>query len=89
MITQNRAGTVLRVHEDSDSPEDESSFLLTLAPLQNDDNLSLSPFIHLLPSNLRGGGLVVSHVQLLAIPWTVALQAPLYMGFPKQEYGSG
>ena len=25
----------------------------------------------------------------LASPWTVALQAPLYMGFPKQEYWSG
>ena len=25
----------------------------------------------------------------LAIPWTVALQAPLSMGFPKQEYWSG
>ena len=22
-------------------------------------------------------------------PWTVALQAPLSMGFPRQEYGSG
>ena len=51
--------------------------------------ISLSPFIHLLPSSLGGGGFAVSHVQLLAIPWTVALQAPLYMGFPKQEYGSG
>ena len=24
-----------------------------------------------------------------ATPWTVALQAPLFMGFPKQEYWSG
>ena len=24
-----------------------------------------------------------------AIPWTVARQAPLYMGFPRQEYWSG
>ena len=24
-----------------------------------------------------------------AIPWTVARQAPLSMGFPRQEYGSG
>ena len=22
-------------------------------------------------------------------PWTIALQAPLSMGFPRQEYGSG
>ena len=30
---------------------------------------------------------VVSH--LFAIPWTVAHQAPLSMGFPRQEYSSG
>ena len=24
-----------------------------------------------------------------ATPWTVALQAPLFMGFPKQEYWNG
>ena len=33
--------------------------------------------------------LVLSHVQLSAIPWTVACQAPLSMGFPRQEYWSG
>ena len=31
----------------------------------------------------------LSHVQLLATLWTVALQAPLSMGFPRQEYWSG
>ena len=29
------------------------------------------------------------HVQLFAIPWTVAYQAPPSMGFPRQEYWSG
>ena len=28
----------------------------------------------------------LSHVQLFATPWTVAHQAPLSMGFPRQEY---
>ena len=28
-------------------------------------------------------------VQLFATPWTVAHQAPLSMGFPRQEYWSG
>ena len=32
---------------------------------------------------------LLSHVQLFATPWTVAHQAPLLMGFPKQEYWSG
>ena len=29
------------------------------------------------------------HVQLFATPWTIALQAPLSMGFSRQEYWSG
>ena len=31
----------------------------------------------------------LSCVQLFATPWTVAHQAPLSMGFPRQEYWSG
>ena len=31
----------------------------------------------------------LSHVQLFATPWTVALQAPLSMGFSRQEYWNG
>ena len=32
---------------------------------------------------------VLSRVQLFVTPWTVAQQAPLSMGFPRQEYWSG
>ena len=31
----------------------------------------------------------LSRVQLLATPWIAAYQAPLFMGFSKQEYWSG
>ena len=31
----------------------------------------------------------LSHVQLFATPWTAAHQAPLSMGFSRQEYWSG
>ena len=31
----------------------------------------------------------LSRVRLFATPWTVAHQAPLSMGFSRQEYGSG
>ena len=31
----------------------------------------------------------LSHVRLLATPWTVICQAPLPMGFSRQEYQSG
>ena len=32
---------------------------------------------------------MLSHVWLFVTPWTVAHQAPLSMGFPRQEYWSG
>ena len=32
---------------------------------------------------------VLSHVRLLATPWTAAYQAPPSMGFSRQEYWSG
>src|SRR5574341_589294 len=32
---------------------------------------------------------LLSRVQLLATPWTAAYQAPLSMGFSRQEYWSG
>ena len=32
---------------------------------------------------------MLSHVQLFVTPWTVACQAPLSMGFPRQGYWSG
>ena len=31
----------------------------------------------------------LSRVQLFETPWTVARQAPLSMGFPRQEYWGG
>ena len=33
--------------------------------------------------------MIVSRVQLFATSWTVARQAPLSMGFSRQEYWSG
>ena len=39
--------------------------------------------IHTLPACILSH---LSHVQLLATLWTVALQAPLSMGFSRQEY---
>ena len=36
-----------------------------------------------------GGGLVAKLCLTLATPWTVACQAPLSMGFSRQEYWSG
>ena len=32
---------------------------------------------------------LLSHVQLFMTPWTIACQAPLSMGFSRQEYWSG
>ena len=38
---------------------------------------------------IDGGGLVAKSCPTLAPPWTVACQAPLSMGFSRQEYWSG
>ena len=35
-----------------------------------------------------GGGLVTQSCLTLVTPWTVAHQAPLYIGFSRQEYWS-
>ena len=37
----------------------------------------------------KGKVKLLSHVQLLATPWTAAYQAPPSMGFSRQEYWSG
>ena len=36
---------------------------------------------------VRGGGLVAKLCPTLATPWTVACQAPLSMGFSRQDTG--
>ena len=38
---------------------------------------------------MSGGGLVAKLCLTFATPWTVACQAPLFMGFSRQEYWSG
>ena len=39
---------------------------------------------------MYGGGLIAKPLCLtLATSWTIACQAPLYMGFSRQEYWSG
>ena len=49
-------------------------------------------FIWLFARDLKyygGGGLVAQSCLILAAPWTVAHQAPLSVGFPRQEYWDG
>ena len=43
----------------------------------------------LLEQSLSTHAQSLSHVQLFATPWTVACQAPLSMGYSRQEYWSG
>ena len=49
--------------------------------------ISICP--HCSCSELRVVVQLLSCVRLFATPWTVAHQAPLSMGFPRQEYWSG
>ena len=41
------------------------------------------------PGGVGVGGLVAKSCPTLATTWSVALKAPLFMGFPRQEYWSG
>ena len=50
--------------------------------------VQISPFIRTLDI-LDYKRKLLSHVQLFVTPWTVACQAPLSMGFSRQEYWSG
>ena len=43
----------------------------------------------LVSNSLSGSGLVAQSCSTLETPWTLARQAPLSMGFPRQEYWSG
>ena len=46
--------------------------------------------LHILKNHVHACTLsFFSHVQLFVIPWTVACQAPLSMGFSRQEHWSG
>ena len=47
------------------------------------------PHRHKVTSRAAVGGLVIKLCPTLAAPWTVACQAPLSMGFSRQEYWSG
>ena len=41
-----------------------------------------------LDMTLIHGYCMLSHVRLFTVPWTIALQAPLSIGFSRQEYWS-
>ena len=47
------------------------------------------PFTPYCSAAMMGGGLVAKSCLTLATPWTAAYQAPLSMGFSRQEYWTG
>ena len=69
------------------------SFKLWLLRLWAGETFSLSLFLLFLkaysPVVACALGACVHVCRLFATPWTVACQAPLCMGFPRQEYWSG
>ena len=52
-------------------------------------NIATSCSLTPLHPYIGGGGIVTKSCPTLATPWTVACQAPLSMGFSRQEYWSG
>ena len=53
------------------------------------DTAVLTTLIVLYVTSLIAAVCVLSRVGLFATPWTVACQAPLSVGFPRQEYWRG
>ena len=47
------------------------------------------PFLGIYPKEMKICGLVAKPCPTLVTPWTAACQAPLSMGFSRQEYWSG
>ena len=69
----------------------------TLLLLKHSKNPPASEFLHLLPlpclltevGHSGGGALVAKSCLTLVTSWVVARQAPLSMGYSRQEYWSG
>ena len=64
-----------------------SSWYVSQKPWSFSGTLNESSWVHLLGGG--GGGLVTKMCPTLVTLWTVACQAPLSMGCPRQEYWSG
>ena len=58
---------------------------MTKGPIQ-EENIKI---VNIYPPNIKVKEKSLSCVLLFAIPWTVAHQAPLSMGFSRREYWSG
>ena len=79
---------------DGEIMEREKDFILGGSKITADGDCSHEIKRHLLRgrkamTNLKVKVKSLSHVQLFATPWTVAHQAPLSVGFSRQEYWSG
>ena len=55
----------------------------------NINNLSYADDINFIAESKSSEVKSLSHVRLFATPWTVAHQAPLSVGFSREEYWSG
>ena len=64
-------------------------FLSREGGLDHTRSLPLLPVLWVFLYIFGSGGLVAKLCPTLATPWTVACQAPLSMGFSRQEYWSG
>ena len=82
------AGDALSIHGSERSPGKGNGSPLQYSCLEN-PMVVYSPWDHKESDTTEHTLRHFSHVQLFATPWAVACQAPLSMGFPRQEYWSG
>ena len=74
----------------AESEEEVKSLLMKVK--EESENVGLK--LDIQKTKIMASGLIssvqsLSHVRLFATPWTAAYQAPLSMGFSRQEYWSG
>ena len=77
-------GTIPDIYQAEFEPDQESHWMSCML---SSLGLILSTTFYLPSPSQKCQSL--SHVQLFATPWTVAYQAPLSMGFSRQEYWTG
>ena len=84
---QKKAGVAILISDKMDLKlkkiirDKEGHYIMTKGPIQ-EENIKI---VNIYPPNIKVKEKSLSCVLLFAIPWTVAHQAPLSMGFSRQE----
>ena len=86
---QKKAGVAILISDKTDlktTTRDKGGRHIMIKGLIQEEDIKI---VNIYPPNIKVKVKSLSCVLLFVIPWTVAHQAPLSMGFPRQEYWNG